>query len=41
MAGGWTTTIVMGHHTEEASMDRQLTVIAGIDEYISLNLFMK
>jgi hypothetical protein len=42
MAGGWKAIIVMGHRTEEATMDRQLTVIAGIDGgYISLNSFMK
>lgn len=31
MAGGWAAIIVMGHHREEATMDRQLTVTAGID----------
>ena len=31
MAGGWTATIVMGQHTEEATMGRQLTVVTGID----------
>ena len=31
MAGGWTAMLVMERHREEATMDRQLTVIAGMD----------
>ena len=32
MVGGWTAILVTEwHHTEEAPMDRQLTVIAGMD----------
>ena len=31
MAGGWAATIVMAHHTEEATVGRQLTVVTGID----------